>query len=175
MGVDIAVNICAQMFTPAAIWDCIEINFGSVYLISGSPGALSGNRPYFSLWSTESISLVDVCKRLSLKVERVYSCWKSDHGGVAGYRIYDKGLESAALEGSIEQSMLLDGYHECFGEKLPISADKALLFPEALIADPLECWLLDSQSGKCLQQSKSIITQLLNGDIQAEPVLPFDL
>jgi hypothetical protein len=174
VGVDIALNICAEPFTLDAIWDCISLKRGIVYLVSDSPRPLSGNRPFFGLWASAPHCLTEICKRLSFKVERVYTCWKCEHGGVAGYRIYNNGLESAERDGSLEP-MLLDGFRECFGESLSIGEDKTLSFPELLLGEPLECWLFDFQSGTRSLQRNSVIKQLLEGDIGAEPVLLFEI
>jgi hypothetical protein len=175
VAVDITVNFCAQAFTPETMFDCIEPRSSIVYMISGSARPLSGNRPFFSLWAKHHVELPDTCKRLSFRVERVYTCWKCEHGGGAGYRIYDKGLELAEQDGASEPTLLLEGFHECFGEPLSISKGKVAFFPEVLFDEPLECWLFDFESGRCSEQNSSIVKRLLESDIDAEPVFPFEL
>src|SRR5690242_11534598 len=135
MGVEVSVTFVSRLFEPEDIFHVLKGAGGKTYFLIGRPCLESAHRPYFSIWSSTSIKLNEICEQLSKNFGPICTAWKAEHGGVGGYLIFERGtiVTEKTTDGSEYLSVPCQGVELCWGTKLNLSADRKISFPELLI------------------------------------------
>ncbi|MFZ3047536.1 MAG: hypothetical protein WA151_16625, partial [Desulfatirhabdiaceae bacterium] len=149
-----------------------------IYLVTGNSGVGVPWTKFFALWADFSVDLEGLC----LDMSKSYSAtlcivWKSEHGGVAGYAVYRDGQKTCEERDSGENYLLLPakGAEMAFQKPLGLDSGKRLLFPEILFDGNETCYLLDLDTGSLKALAQSTVTELLEDELDVEPVLPMEL
>ena len=103
--------------------------------------------------------------------------WKSEHAGVAGYLAYRSGEETDNVTSSGGDYLLLPsrGVESVSGGAMALTDEQRLMFPELLLDGRERCYLLGSRSGDLVPSAPGTVTQLLEADLDVEPVLPVEM
>lgn len=180
MGIDLAVCFTERAVSVEQIIRTTALRVPTVekvYVIMGAPQERSGRRNFFALWSDEPISLQQICKELSEEISPICIAWKSEHGGVGGYLSYRDGAEVSNIADSGNNYLLLpsEGVENTFGIALPLTPDDRYSFPELLLDVGVLCFRIEMASRRVVNIPSSTITNLMEDELDTEPVLPIDI
>lgn len=180
MGCDITVCFSDTIFTPDEIGMALMRQATlcqKVYIVLGTSPPPSTWSFFFTIWADAHMEIEAVSLLLSkLHSATICIAWKSEHGGVAGYRIIRNGIKTAEVEDSGDEYLLQPGIgvELAFGRKL-LNRNDWLIFPESELDSNVECYHLDRTAGNLTQLSSETITQLMEGDLEVEPIMPMEL
>lgn len=172
MGFDIAVCFLKNVVEVDVITQALPQN-GVCYLSYWQTSPISPDISHFVLWEEieESINLIEVCKEISRTTSPLYIGWKSEHGGIGGYSIIERGVLAEHTYSETNYVYLaIEGFQKAFGHR-PVEEGDEHSFPEIALETPTEmCFII--KMGTASQIPNDIITQLIEGDGNAEPVFP---
>ena len=179
MGADLAVTIVENDVSPTVVAGTRAISMGEaelVYIVLGAPCPFSANRGYFAIWSDERIDLRALGMELSA-TGRACISWKSEHGGVAGYLIFERGQEVANEADAGDDYLYLPsrGVEKAFGVELGIDEESRLAYPDLLFDEKVSCFRVVPSRGEVVAEGPETIRRLLEEEMEVEPVLPLDI
>lgn len=181
MGCDLAICFSDVLLAPddiAAVLRASPSGSAITYMVCGGAASKASWRSFFGLWADGSIDLQRLCESLS-EAHSATLClaWKSEHGGVAGYFIFRGGSKTDHAEDSGDDYLLLpaEGVERAFRAPLALSDEERLIFPEMVLKGNELAYALDGSTGKLSAAGGATVTQLLEDDLEVEPVLPVEL
>lgn len=180
MGVDLAICFTNKLVTSEEIIQTAAIqsaDVGVVYLVQGTPIDESGQKPFFALWSDGPINLHHLCAETSTRASPVCIAWKVEHGAVGGYVIYQDGVQINDVAATDEEYLLLPsvGVEIAYGIQLPLAPDDRYFFPDLLFDREVICFRYTPVDKRLSSVSNETAIQLLEGELNVEPVLPVDI
>ena len=180
MGCDVAVGLLDIKLDSDSIGSVLvreALAAQTAYLVTGIPRSEWGPSFFFALWSDEPVDIETLCRDISATYSTtVLLAWKSEHGGVAGYVIYENGEAKESIAESDDEYLFAAsrGLEAAFGTRFALSNEERLCFPELLFDGRESCHLIEIPSGKLTSQEPDTTTRLLEDDLGVEPVLPFE-
>ena len=178
MGADLAVVFVEHDDLPSTIAGSAAVSESEakhIFVVLGPPCEASANRPYFAIWSDERVDLRSLGVELST-ASRVCISWKSEHGGVAGYVVFEHGQEIADESDSGDDYLLLPsrGVEGAFGVDLGLDDEARLAYPELLFDDRAVCVGVSPRTAQVSHESPATIQRLFEDELEGEPLQPLD-
>jgi hypothetical protein len=177
MAVDISLCITNEMIAAEQIARSTAIIASSaehIYVVAGTALTVCDGRHFFGLWASGSVDVQQLCAELSLFSSPVCIAWKAEHGSVGGYIIFADGKVQSDVAEEGGDYLLLPGLgiEAAFGITLELPNDDRLFFPELLLDGELTCTHIEGSSKQISRLPDTVVLELLEGDIEASPVLP---
>ncbi len=180
MAVDVAVCFSRNCPDETSILHAARkatVRSKRIYLLLGDPTPETVGVGFFSLWADDHVDLHDVARQLSEAAAPFCISWKAEHGGVAGFVIYDERgkVKEDTLEGDEYLYLPSRGFAQAFGSAVKLPEEDLVLFPELLLDEEMRGYRIDCKTGEVRKLKKQQILSILEGDTTAEPVLPVEL
>ena len=184
MGIDLSVCFSEHPLSTAGAHQAITKHGDTgvvVYLTVGEAANCPFDKPFFALWSDdEDLRLEAICKNLTAACGVICVLYKSEHGGVCGYRVFKPGAPAVSYDAEdYDLEVFLDAFELAFGKRPDLKPGDIVLYPEsvfgyALDASTLRVERMTVGSSDVEELPATIIEELPSHELGIEPTFPFD-